>query len=351
MKKLLGILLSVSIIAMLATGCPTTSSSTKDKEKEKTEKTETEAVSEETDAPDSTTSAGEGERPQRRITSSDDVVDVVIDRCKISVPDYWKTKVSTSAKYVAYAETGEKMATLHIHTYIDTEDPVTFEVLKRDTDNGAMSEYFAKNFASCGEVSYEEYENGEVKGYIYSGVGKNQGSDLDFFAQLLCFPSEKSGTWIYVFVESSNNCEYQYSEDFRNIIDSIRFLTADEEAEIAKEKEKNKDKYSYDDYVSMFASGDFSLVTPSFKEEMDAYEAFYDEYIDFMKKYYSGGTANLGDMLNDYNKMLEKEMEWAEKIDAVDETTLSPADDAYFLMVTLRIEEKLLSIYGISLNF
>ena len=351
MKKLLGILLSISIIAMLATGCPTTSSSAKNKKKDKTEKTETEEVSKDTESPDSTTSALDDERPQRRTTSSGNVVDVVIDRCKISVPDYWKTKTSTSEKFVAYAETGDKVALLYLHTYVDTEDPVTFDVLKRDTDNGAMSEYFAKNFASCGEVSYEEYDNGEVKGYIYSGIGKNEGSDLDVFAQLLCFPSEKSGTWIYVFVESSENCEYQYTEAFEDMIDSIRFLTADEEAEIAKEKEKNKDKYSYDDFVDMFSKGDFSLVTPSFKEEMDAYEAFYDEYIDFMKKYYSGGSVNLGDMLNDYNKMIEKEMEWAEKIDAVDESTLSPADDAYFLMVTLRIEEKLLSIYGITFNF
>ncbi len=351
MKKIISVLLCLSVFGAMALGSGSSNSSEKtEKTKETTGVEEVDTSPADNDVVPSEKDSDAVDRPQRS-TSSDDINGVVIDKCKISVPDYWKPKVSTSKKFVAYAETGEQVAMLHIHTYVDTEDPVTLEVLKRDTDNGAMSEYFAKNFASCGEVSYEEYDNGEIKGYIYSGTGKNQGSDLDFFAQMLCFPSEKSGTWIYVFVENSKNCEYQYSEAFRNLIDSIRFLTSDEEAEIAKEAEKNKDKYSYDDYVEMFSKGDFSLVTPSFKEEMDAYEAFYDEYIDFMKKYYIGGTSNLGDMLNDYNKMIEKEMEWADTIDGIDEGTLTPADDAYFLMVSLRIENKLLSIYGISFNF
>ena len=32
----------------------------------------------------------------------------------------------------------------------------------------------------------------------------------------------------------------------------------------------------------MVNSGDYSLVTPEFKEWMDSYEAFYDKYIAFM---------------------------------------------------------------------
>ena len=34
--------------------------------------------------------------------------------------------------------------------------------------------------------------------------------------------------------------------------------------------------------VEMVNSGDYSLVTPEFKEWMDSYEAFYDKYIAFM---------------------------------------------------------------------
>lgn len=88
-------------------------------------------------------------------------------------------------------------------------------------------------------------------------------------------------------------------------------------------------------------NGDFSLVTPEFKATMDAYEAFYDEYLSFMKKYTSG-DGDMMTMLNDYMTMLAKMEEWSNKINAIDETKLTPADDAYYLLVTLRIENKLI---------
>jgi len=40
--------------------------------------------------------------------------------------------------------------------------------------------------------------------------------------------------------------------------------------------------------------------------------------------------------------MLSKMDEWSAKIDAIDESQLSPADYQYYLEVTMRIEKKLL---------
>lgn len=88
-------------------------------------------------------------------------------------------------------------------------------------------------------------------------------------------------------------------------------------------------------------NGDYSLVTPEFKATMDAYEAFYDEYIAFMNKYNSG-EGDITSMMNDYMSMLDKMTEWTNKINAIDEKSLSPADDAYYLLVTMRVEKKLL---------
>ena len=87
--------------------------------------------------------------------------------------------------------------------------------------------------------------------------------------------------------------------------------------------------------------GDYSLVTPEFKELMDSYEAFYDKYIEFMNNYNSG-EGDIMQMMSDYTDMMAQMDEWSRKIDEIDESTLSPADDAYFLLVTLRIEQKLL---------
>lgn len=99
---------------------------------------------------------------------------------------------------------------------------------------------------------------------------------------------------------------------------------------------------SYAEYIKMFKNGDFSLVTPELKEEMDAYEEFYDKYIELMGKYLSG-KGNYMQMLEDYTKMMEDVLEWDAKIEAVDESKLNSADDAYYLFITERVMEKLLT--------
>ena len=49
-------------------------------------------------------------------------------------------------------------------------------------------------------------------------------------------------------------------------------------------------------------------------------------------------------MLNDLTTMMQKEQEWINKINAIDTASLSPADDAYYVLVTLRVNQKLLSV-------
>ncbi len=82
------------------------------------------------------------------------------------------------------------------------------------------------------------------------------------------------------------------------------------------------------------------VVTPSFKEMMDSYEAFFDEYIAFMEKYENSDDTS--SMAIDYINIVSKELEWIDKIDAVDESTLTTADDLYYLEVTARVEKKLI---------
>ena len=94
-------------------------------------------------------------------------------------------------------------------------------------------------------------------------------------------------------------------------------------------------------------------VTPEFKEMMDSYEAFMNQYCDFMVKYTnatsSGDSATLLAMTADYASLVQQELDWASKIDGIDESTLSPADDAYYLEVQGRVLKKL-SETGASLS-
>ena len=74
---------------------------------------------------------------------------------------------------------------------------------------------------------------------------------------------------------------------------------------------------------------------------MDEYEAFFDEYVEFMQKYSS--SDNPVALMSEYLEFMQKYTKYMEALDAIDESTLSDADALYFAQVNLRIEEKLLA--------
>ena len=81
-------------------------------------------------------------------------------------------------------------------------------------------------------------------------------------------------------------------------------------------------------------------ICPEFKEAMDSYEAFYDEYCEIIKKY----TENPSDieLLADYTDMLSKAAEMTEKFDAWENSDLNSAELKYYLDVNNRVTKKLL---------
>lgn len=87
-----------------------------------------------------------------------------------------------------------------------------------------------------------------------------------------------------------------------------------------------------------------AVVGRDFKQAMDAYEAFFDEYCTFMKKY----AENPSDMnlLLQYTAYLTKYAEYMDALDKAGEEPMNEAEEAYFLEVTLRIEKKLLEAEG-----
>lgn len=85
-------------------------------------------------------------------------------------------------------------------------------------------------------------------------------------------------------------------------------------------------------------------VTPEFKATMDAYEAFFDEYVDYTKKYLNADSTAQLSMLADYTTLLAKYATMAEELDKIDENELSTADYIYYIEVTARIEKKMLEL-------
>jgi predicted nucleic acid-binding Zn ribbon protein len=89
-----------------------------------------------------------------------------------------------------------------------------------------------------------------------------------------------------------------------------------------------------------------SDIRPEFREYMDAYEEFMDEYIEFMERYSDADPSSAALMLYDYYRLMERYEDFAEALDAMDESDYTHAEWAYYLEVTNRVNQKLLRSLG-----
>ncbi len=85
-----------------------------------------------------------------------------------------------------------------------------------------------------------------------------------------------------------------------------------------------------------------SGLRPEFKAAMDAYETFYDEYCDFMKKYQADPT-NIT-LITEYYGILQKLNDMNEAFESWESEDLNHEEMAYYLDVNQRISKKLLEI-------
>lgn len=79
---------------------------------------------------------------------------------------------------------------------------------------------------------------------------------------------------------------------------------------------------------------------PEFKEALDSYEDFFDEYCDFMKKF-NESPDDLS-LLGEYTEYLTQYSETMEKMDKLDDGEMNDTEMKYYLEVTTRINQKLI---------
>lgn len=103
----------------------------------------------------------------------------------------------------------------------------------------------------------------------------------------------------------------------------------------AETSEDNKEKYDGEPAVSG--------IRPEFKEAMDSYESFYDEYLNFLAEYEKNPTDI--SLLAKYAGMLSKAEEMDKKFEAWDENEMSDEELKYYLEVTARIQSKMVDIF------
>lgn len=83
-------------------------------------------------------------------------------------------------------------------------------------------------------------------------------------------------------------------------------------------------------------------VDPEFKRTMDSYEAFFDEYAEFMRTY--DESDDPASLTTQYTDILTRYAEVTDGLYSIDESSLSAADAAYYAEVTARIYQKLAEV-------
>lgn len=82
---------------------------------------------------------------------------------------------------------------------------------------------------------------------------------------------------------------------------------------------------------------------PEFKAAMDSYEAFMNEYCDFMARYAQSDGTDLG-LLTDYTDYMSKYADVVKDFEAWDNGEMNTVEMAYYLDVQTRIEKRLLEV-------
>lgn len=135
------------------------------------------------------------------------------------------------------------------------------------------------------------------------------------------------------------------NEHNKNVMDITIYPSDDSSDDAASNSDPSDTSAGTDSGTdSSDQSGDQSGASPSsdFKTAIDSYEQTVNGYVDFMNKYDSEGRPT--SMLVDYTKWLQQYTDTAQKLDQIDESTLSPEDQQYFIEVQTRINQKLATL-------
>ena len=86
-----------------------------------------------------------------------------------------------------------------------------------------------------------------------------------------------------------------------------------------------------------------SGISPEFQQAMDSYEAFINEYCEFMKKYSESDQTSV-QMLSDYANYISKYSDFVNDFDAWNDKDMTTEESAYYLDVQTRVAKKMLEI-------
>ena len=196
------------------------------------------------------------------------------------------------------------------------------------------AEYYWKEWEDVETDDSWKFDNSRIiissssLGYdLYADIKGNNTSALTF-------KSDDSGWNDEIFVKVSDNTEKKDVDTYIALIEKELGTKIERSSEDAAAE--GSDSEETDEAVET------SGVPPELKEYLDSYEAYVDEYVEFMKKYYKN-PSDLS-LLTNYAGMLQKMSEFDDKLEKYDTDEMSKEDYNYYMEVTLRCSQKMLNV-------
>ena len=172
--------------------------------------------------------------------------------------------------------------------------------------------------ATISEVSVDDFKS-------YVNDCKKKGFDVNYTSvDGMYTAKDKKGYDLSVY--------YQDDEETMDII-----INAPEQETTAEKTTKSSKKKS-----SKKSTSSSDNVSPEFKATMDSYEEFFNDYVDFMKKYKN--STDITSMASDYADYMTKYSDMMQKLNDIKSEDLSTADLAYYNEVNARITKKLAEV-------
>lgn len=259
-----------------------------------------------------------------------------------------RTKSNTEKFYKEIAETKdekyieESLDEYYDEIYEDAMDNFYDSIYEEARDQ--VYEMYYEGILEEGRdnVDYEEWLDERSECY---GNWLDFGSDL--YGLWLDTRSDYYGLWLDVKSELWRG-NYDLGEIFKENEHDNKNTDMEENSGESKEEEKVEEsdvgEISETEEGKSETDDLQDVIDPDFKAAMDSYEKFFDEYVDFMKKYMNAGPEDVMAMMGDYADYLEQYTETMKKLEELEEEDMTAAEAAYYAEVTGRITQKLLEV-------
>lgn len=253
---------------------------------------------------------------------------------------------SNSMSYGAYNSEGYKLSLGYYGSRdqmeIELEKPIEMSAITWPTSKAGKQLPAPKS--TTGKFSYENDDGFSVY------IGNTSKDDYNSYVKAC---SDKGFTVNYNkddnFYDADNNAGWHVSIKYEgNNIMSIDIDAPSESSTAPSASEdttKPAESKPAQSKPAKTANNDSDMVDGmhrDFKEAMDSYEEFFDEYVAFMKKYEN--SDNPMSMFSDYTKFMSQYSETMQKLDEWKSKDLNTKEAAYLLDVTNRINKKLLEV-------